>query len=257
VRDADVSVDLDAGAVSDAGADKPDASPVDRDASGSGGQADAGTRVDAGGTTAPDAGTTSDGGVKADAGNDAGIYMEQYEQLMSCSLVTLEGKFSERGFSNYPLHDPLGLCVHHCFGMASCMDAQIYACDLTSNQFSAEVSTCMGECAQKQPSTLNCAEAPNGIAFRCDGTPQCTSGIDELDCDPSLLFDCGNGERIRHDYRCDSEWACTNGADEQGCFSCDSGRPVKPWQVCDGVTDCNDTTDEQGCAEISCPIITQ
>ena len=67
-------------------------------------------------------------------------------------------------------------------------------------------------------------------------------------------FDCGDGNQcIDSDVVCDGTEDCNTGADELECgcgagqYRCDDGQCIHAAFVCDHVENCLDASDEQGC----------
>ncbi|KAK0146054.1 Low-density lipoprotein receptor-related protein 2 [Merluccius polli] len=130
------------------------------------------------------------------------------------------------------------------------------------------------------------------LAWRCDGTKDCTDDSDELNCPLAscspLQFSClTGGECISSDFVCDGEPDCGDGSDEQracasqhlvprwnqdgrrvseahcvvvpegrtcsaGQFTCLEGQCIPSKYRCDRVTDCRDISDENNCNYPQC-----
>nr|XP_006820676.1 PREDICTED: SCO-spondin-like isoform X1 [Saccoglossus kowalevskii] len=106
------------------------------------------------------------------------------------------------------------------------------------------------------------------ISF-CDGTIDCESSEDELDCGTGCLeyeYTCLSGHCISLFRVCDGVPNCATGEDESvdlcGCnvnqFECDNGKCILGEYVCDGDPDCPYGEDEDDCGcdearEFTCP----
>jgi hypothetical protein len=268
----------DAGAALDAGDDYPDARAQQ---DGGTGTVDGGSRSD-GSTLAVDAGddepmppdgsvgtpdayvpppdayvppsdsgaVTAEGGVSGEAGS--ALSTAQYDDLMTCSRVAVEGQFAPNGLYGSPYDSHYFMCLHQCYvDHGTCYDNVAYRCgDLTAAP-SFGLDECLWSCAEP---TSNCPNDPNTPMNECDGIAQCPFGVDEQNCNPNFFFTCQGSERIPWYKVCNNLPDCSGNQDEASCFFCDSStRKLPPYRVCDGVINCNDQSDElQGCAVVQC-----
>jgi hypothetical protein len=108
-----------------------------------------------------------------------------------------------------------GACVIECVRAASCDEIRAQTCDDADNPY----SRCKGNCEFQAFGRFNCGDGQFvDIDYRCDDDPDCSNGADERDCDaPEATFDCGDGGRVGLDEQCDGISACSNGRDEEGC----------------------------------------
>ncbi|XP_020615666.1 MAM and LDL-receptor class A domain-containing protein 1-like [Orbicella faveolata] len=66
-------------------------------------------------------------------------------------------------------------------------------------------------------------------------------------------FTCNNGECVKKNLLCDSDFACKDGSDEDNCecpssmFNCKEGGCLLATSVCDGTNDCSNEDDEKNC----------
>jgi hypothetical protein len=144
----------------------------------------------------------------------------------------------------------------------------------------SEVSTRLRSCELLSPGEVDCRIFEHGGYAACIIECVRAASCDEIraqtcddannpyaDCKTNCelqafaRFDCGDGEFVDSDYRCDHDSDCSNGADEQGCaaaapFDCGDGEQVAADEHCDGDFDCSNDRDEEGCpqrAETLCP----
>ena len=109
----------------------------------------------------------------------------------------------------------------------------------------------LGGYTSESPEATECAGCGAG-----EGTTCVTLACTEEE------WDCGDGECIPGDRRCDNIRDCLNMEDERGCpcagdqFTCGDGGCVPSEYVCDKSFDCQDKSDEVGCpcseAEFQC-----
>lgn len=111
-------------------------------------------------------------------------------------------------------------------------------------------------------------ECPDGTCLDetryCDGTPDCSGGWDEEDCElvPACAdgeFECNDGECIPFDFTCDGDLDCVGGEDEEllACpadrcgddsYACEESQTCIPVEfICDGDEDCPEADDERDC----------
>ena len=100
-------------------------------------------------------------------------------------------------------------------------------------------------------------------SWKCDGTPDCNDGEDEVACDRFCNdeeFLCREGRCISKVRTCDGTEDCGDGEDEEGCFcragdfQCRfGGGCVDQALRCDGNLDCADRSDELGCQRSTQP----
>ncbi|XP_071952274.1 uncharacterized protein [Antedon mediterranea] len=103
--------------------------------------------------------------------------------------------------------------------------------------------------------------------LRCDGTVNCISGIDEVDCPTNqgceeTEYTCDGGTTcIPFSLVCNFENDCSDGKDEVDCtqetcspyqFQCDNGHCIPSSQRCDGSNNCEDNSDETDCTSQTC-----
>lgn len=84
--------------------------------------------------------------------------------------------------------------------------------------------------------------------WKCNFLADCADMSDEIGCPGSFM--CADGSQwLPDEYRCDYFADCDDGSDELGCpdFMCTSGESIPPEQVCDEMIDCDDGSDESGC----------
>lgn len=114
-----------------------------------------------------------------------------------------------------------GECASACIRAATCDELRAQACDDVDN----EAALCIDRC-QAQWAIFECGDG-NGVAreLRCDGARDCANGADESDC--AAPFDCGDGAQVAADLRCDGDDDCANAADEAGC-------PMRAMTLCPG-----------------------
>ncbi|XP_065581707.1 vitellogenin receptor Yl-like [Artemia franciscana] len=110
--------------------------------------------------------------------------------------------------------------------------------------------------------------------WRCDGSLDCLSGIDEMNCNSTKqtvcegegTFSCGN-HCIRAEWVCDGTQDCSDGSDEKDCalldtfgkcsaehgfFGCQDGKCLSPDKVCNGIKDCTGGEDEGALCSQNC-----
>ncbi|XP_064624228.1 very low-density lipoprotein receptor-like isoform X2 [Lineus longissimus] len=128
----------------------------------------------------------------------------------------------------------------------------VYA-DLSQQCVSSEFQCTSGKCIP--------------ISWKCDGSPDCSDGLDEQECTPKTCsteeFRCANGRCIPARWRCDGQDDCVDASDERSrecasrncssdTFSCgDGGCVPKTWH-CDGQKDCKNGRDELNCQAQKC-----
>src|SRR5688572_24058366 len=107
-----------------------------------------------------------------------------------------------------------GECAIECLRSASCEEIEAQECDDASNAYATCLDTCLAPFFN-----FDCGDGERvSIDYRCDGEADCEDGRDELDCDvPEPMFACGGGENVPADYQCDGEADCENDADERDC----------------------------------------
>jgi hypothetical protein len=118
-----------------------------------------------------------------------------------------------------------GECAIQCLRPASCAEIQAQTCDDVDNAY----ALCLDRC-QAIFSVVECGDGQSvDIDSRCDGEPDCANGADELDCAANAAtFACGGGEFVSlEDDRCDGVEDCSNGRDEVGC-------PMRAETICPG-----------------------
>ena len=108
-----------------------------------------------------------------------------------------------------------GPCIAECVRAASCDEIRAQTCDDTSNDY----SRCKDTCEFLAFGRFDCGDGQFvDIDYRCDGDADCTNGADELGCDAAQpTFDCGDGGRVAADEQCDGVPDCNNGRDEADC----------------------------------------
>lgn len=116
-------------------------------------------------------------------------------------------------------------CFRPCLDAASCDDIRAQTCDDVDNAF----AQCKDRCDFLALGSFDCGDGTRiDIDDRCDDTPDCANGADELRCDePPAMFACGGGEIVFVSDQCNGTRDCANGADEAGC-------PTRAMTLCPG-----------------------
>lgn len=119
---------------------------------------------------------------------------------------------------------PYGECAIECLRTASCEEIEAQECEDAENAY----ASCLARC-EAPLYFVDCGDGEEvSIDYRCDGDADCANGRDELDCEePEPTLECGGGERVYPDQRCDGVPDCMNEADERGC-------PMRAETICPG-----------------------
>jgi len=111
-------------------------------------------------------------------------------------------------------------------------------------------------------------------AQKCDGTPHCPMGEDEVNCDPAKVecpedqFKCHTlPQCVDQLFVCDGHYDCHDSSDEYYCpeirkhhacnpghFMCKEGTCIPEVMQCDGEPDCMDGEDEAECQNVEIPL---
>jgi low density lipoprotein receptor-related protein 5/6 len=105
-----------------------------------------------------------------------------------------------------------------CDGQVDCVDGsdEIDCPECRHDQFQCKNGPCIGKNLQNTAlkvanKYLCCAD----LLWRCDGTPQCPDGLDELNCCPKDQFRCASSLTcIASSMVCDGWNNCADGSDE-------------------------------------------
>jgi len=108
-----------------------------------------------------------------------------------------------------------GSCVVRCVRAASCDEMRAQTCDDVDNPF----ARCKDNCEFQAFARFDCGDGQFvDLDDRCDQDSDCATNADEEGCDAAeATFDCGDGGRVGADEQCDGIPACNNGRDEEGC----------------------------------------
>jgi hypothetical protein len=109
-----------------------------------------------------------------------------------------------------------GPCIIGCVRAASCDEIRAQTCDGTED---SPYARCKGNCEFQASGRFDCGDGQFvDIDHRCDQDPDCANGADERGCDaPPASFDCGNGERVDAEEHCNGNPDCSNARDEESC----------------------------------------
>jgi hypothetical protein len=239
-------------------------------------------------TSGPDAGNPAvDGGSSEplpSPKDDPGLRKALLDKGLACNVVdqTIPGTYNLG-----KVQDDYDRCAVTCIVNASCDDVLNLYCEGQEDALTACIDRCpmspsdgfkcadgtkiphafvcdliAGDCPGgddegKRCGTYSCDDGQVLMAedVRCDATPDCDDGSDELRCSFTCgggkTFTCKSGRTISADYVCDGEDDCPDGGDEKGCppnFTCDfGGTSISPKLVCDGEDNCFDGADEKNC----------
>jgi hypothetical protein len=107
-----------------------------------------------------------------------------------------------------------GSCVIECMRAASCDQIRAQTCDDADNPF----ADCKTNCELQAFARFDCGDGQFVDSdYRCDLDADCSNGADEQGCAAEAPFDCGNGQQAAADEQCDGDFDCDNDRDEEGC----------------------------------------
>ena len=107
-----------------------------------------------------------------------------------------------------------GACIARCVRAASCDEIRAQTCDDVHNTY----ADCKTNCEVQAFARFDCGDGEFVDSdYRCDLDPDCSNGADEQGCGAAPNFDCGNGQQVAADEQCDGNFDCDNDRDEEGC----------------------------------------